>query len=101
MTQAPFHTQETFERAIGTLIDEADSRERGDDLDRLVQHALARPDGVSGLAAFLFLMDEGFRAPLQREIDAYRRWRRKKDLPAEDQDIFDVLAAVYKKKREG
>jgi len=99
MAQAPFHNRESFERAIVTLIDAADGKNRGDDLDRLVQHVLASPSEVSNLAAFVFMLDEEFRGPFQQEIEAYRRWLKKKELPSDDHAIFDGLAEIYRVKR--
>lgn len=99
MTQAPFHTRETFERVIAGMIAEADSKNRGDDLDRVVQHVLASPAEVSNLAAIAFMLDEEFRGPFQHEIEAYRRWLKKKELPSDDHAIFDVLIEIYRAKR--
>lgn len=99
MTQAPFHNQESFERAIAALIDRADAQRRGEDLDRLVQHVMNSPGEVSDLASLLFMMDEDYRPLLTQAIDAYRRWLKTKGRDTDDDAITDALKRIYKEKR--
>lgn len=99
MTQAPFHNQESFERAIAALIDRADEAHRGEDLDRVYQHVVNSPTEVSRLASAMYVLDEDYRALVVQAIDAYRRWLNMKGRPADDDAIFEVIRAIYEKKR--
>ncbi len=99
MAEAPFHNRANFLRAISNLIARADAQNRGDDLDRLVQHVIDGPQEVSGLARFLYLVDEDYRSVLEAEIDAYRRWLKKKDGSADDQEVLKALLEAYRTHR--
>ncbi len=99
MTQAPFHTQESFERAIAALIDKADTQSRGGDLDRIRDHVANGPAEVSPLARLLFVLDDDFRPLVEQQIDAYRRWLVRKERPADDADIMQIMMKVYLQKR--
>ena len=99
MADAPFHTKNNFLRAVSNLIAKADSQNRGDDLDRLIEHVLDGPKEVSGLARFIYLMDDDFRGLLEGEIDGYRRWLKKKNLNSDDQEILKVLLEAYNQQR--
>ena len=99
MTQAAFHNQESFERAIGVLIEQADAQNRGQDVDRVYKHFSNRPAGVSDLASLLFVIDEDFRPQVTQAVEAYRRFLKTKGRPAEDKDIAEAILRVYKAKR--
>jgi hypothetical protein len=99
MAEAPFHNEESFERAIAALIDKTDAANRGDDLDRLANHVLTSTPEVSKLASLMFMIDEDFRPMVEQEVEAYRRWLKKKGKPSDDQSIYDALMAAYRRKR--
>ena len=67
------------------MIEEAHAQGRGEDLERISKHletrraAGASAGPVNQLAALMFLIDEEYRLPLQKTIDAFRRWRDRKD----------------------
>lgn len=99
MTQAPFHNEDSFERAINSLIDAADEQHRGEDLDRLYQHVMNSPDEVNNLASFIFMLDDDYRPKITQAVDAYRRWCKTKGRPCDDQTIAQSLVRIYRAKR--
>jgi hypothetical protein len=99
MTQAPFHNEDSFERAIIALIDSADEQERGQDLDRLYNHVMNSPDEVNNLASFVFMLDDDFRPRITQAVDAYRRWCKTKGRPCDDQTVARALVRIYRAKR--
>lgn len=99
MAEAPYHNEETFERAIAALIDKTDAANRGDDLDRLAKHVSSSPAQVSSLASLMFMIDEDFRPLLEQEVEAYRRWLKRKDRPHDDKTVYEAVIASYRQKR--
>lgn len=99
MAQAPFHNQESFERAIIALIDQVDAQNRGSDLDRVYQHLQNSPDEVSNLAKIIFMLDDDYRPLVTQAVDAYRRWLKTKGRDTDDQSIAAVILDTYRSKR--
>ena len=96
MSQAPYHNQEQFERAVARLIEHADAQNRGGDLDRVVAHLQKAPEGVSRLGSLMALIDDDFRAELKQHIDAYRRFAQQKGKGAGDEELVDLMLKVYR-----
>lgn len=99
MTQASFHTRQQFERAVERMIERADAQQRGEDLDRVVQRLQTVPDAVSQLAGLLMQVDDDARPELKQHIDAYRRFLRQKGDAATDDEVLEVLLAVWRRRR--
>lgn len=100
MSDAPFHNQQQFEKAIERTIATADKQNRGQDLDKVVAHLQKAPADVSRLASLLMLVDDDFRPDLKSHVDAYRRFCAQKEREVSDDEILDVMLAVYKRCRE-
>lgn len=98
-SEAPFQSRVQFERAIAKLIDDAKRQNRADDLDRLVKHLERTPEDVSKLASLLLMVDDDVRPNLKSSIDAYRRFSSQKGREANDEEILEVLRAVYDRER--
>ena len=100
-------SKEGFERAILSMIEEARAAGRGDDLAKIARHLDARRTSgeaqgpVNQLAALMFLIDEEYRLPLQKTIDAFRRWRDRKDDPVGDEEVFTLLEGFYQRALKG
>ena len=99
MTQAPYHNRAQFERAVERLIGETDRQNRGQDLDRMVQHLQKSPGDVSRLASLLMMVDDDFRADIKAEVDAYRRFEEQKGRDGGDDAILVVMEQVYRRVR--
>jgi hypothetical protein len=99
MSQAPYRNRESFERALGALIDKADEQNRGADLDRVYEHVRNKPPEVGTLAGVMFVLDDDFRALVSNEVEAYRRWLGSKGQSSGDDDIASVMETVYRRKR--
>jgi len=99
MSHAPYRNKESFQRAIETLIDQADRQNRGEDLDRVYGHMRNKPQEVGSLASLMFLLDDDYRALVAYEVEAFRRWLSQKNQPTDDEDIAGVMDAVYRTKR--
>ena len=99
MTKAPYHNQESFERAVGGLVDKADAQNRGADLDRVYRYVVNRPAEVNKLATIMFTLDDDFRPLVTQAIDAHRRWLQQKGRPSGDDDIAATMLRVYQRKR--
>ena len=94
-------TKDAFERAIGAIIDEADRLGRASDLDRVVRHMepADKPSELSRLAALMYLLDEEYRLRVREAADAFRRWGEMKGETPSDDEILDIMKAVYLSRR--
>ncbi|MFT6395387.1 MAG: hypothetical protein ACJAYU_000129 [Bradymonadia bacterium] len=96
---AAVHNRAQFEKTIERLIVAADQANRGGDLDRAVTHIAGKPLDVSRLAAFVMVIDDDIRPELSAAIDAFRRFKGQQNDPVDDDQVIEIMHAVYERIR--
>jgi hypothetical protein len=99
MSATPYHSYESFARAIERLIARAEEQGRDTDLDRVVSHLSKTPREMSTLASCMLLLDEDWRILVRDEIEALRRWGRQKGKEVNDDEIMSLMLDVYRRRR--
>lgn len=95
----PVYNRSQFEVAIERLVRGADAANRGGDLDRVVAHVDAAPEGVSALTSLTMLLDDDVRPEVTAAVEAYRRFGAQKGEPLSDDGIVEAMRAAYRRVR--
>ena len=95
----PVYNRPQFEVAIERLVRAADAENRGGDLDRVVAHVDAAPQGVSALTSLTMLLDDDVRPEVTAAVEAYRRFGVQKGEPLSDDGIVEAMRAAYRRVR--
>ena len=88
-----------FQKKIAEMIDVAEQRGRGDDLEKVVDYTVEPQGDVSRLAAFFWTIDEEYRKPVRDIVDDFRSRASSEIGEVPDDDVvYDMMLEVYKDK---
>ena len=98
-TYTDHEVTEQFQQEIADMIDAAQKRGRGEDLEKVVDYTIEPQGDVSRLAAFFWTIDEEYRNPVRNIVDDFRS-RASSDIGEvpDDEVIYEMMLEVYKDK---